>query len=156
MPFGIEIFRYAQRAGQEVIVGLSWDILLVFAFIGTLTFLDATVQSGRFVDSSVLAHCDSVSSDESYICLPPNREGRRDAVRSDAGDAVRSDAGDAVRSDADDEEAEAEEDGRNAPRRWDRPSATSVLDDGEVRRRQGSGGGSPRSETVCYSKHSKQ
>ncbi|WP_049986971.1 cytochrome b/b6 domain-containing protein [Halobellus rufus] len=39
MPFGIDIFRYAQRAGREVIVGLSWDILLVFAFIGTLTFL---------------------------------------------------------------------------------------------------------------------
>jgi len=83
MPFGIEIFRYAQRAGQEVIVGLSWDILLVFAFIGTLTFLDATVQSGRFVDSSVLAHCDSVSSDESYICLPRNSAEYRPLRTSD-------------------------------------------------------------------------
>lgn len=39
MPFGIDVFRYARRAGREVIVGLSWDVLLVLAFLGTLTFL---------------------------------------------------------------------------------------------------------------------
>ena len=39
MPFGIDIFRSTQRAGREVIVGLSWDVLLVLAFVATLTFL---------------------------------------------------------------------------------------------------------------------
>lgn len=39
MPLGIDIFRYARRTGREVIVGLSWDVLVLFALIGTLTFL---------------------------------------------------------------------------------------------------------------------
>lgn len=39
MPLGIDIFRYTRRIGREVVVGLSWDVLLLFAFIGTLTFL---------------------------------------------------------------------------------------------------------------------
>ncbi|MFB6196777.1 MAG: cytochrome b/b6 domain-containing protein [Halobacteriaceae archaeon] len=39
MPFGIDIFRTTERSGQEVIVGLSWDILLVFSFIATAIFL---------------------------------------------------------------------------------------------------------------------
>jgi cytochrome b subunit of formate dehydrogenase len=39
MPYGIEIFRYAQRSGSEVIVGLRWDTLLILAFVATLTFL---------------------------------------------------------------------------------------------------------------------
>jgi cytochrome b subunit of formate dehydrogenase len=39
MPFGIDIFRFAQRTGSDVIVGLSWDILLLLAFVGTLVFL---------------------------------------------------------------------------------------------------------------------
>lgn len=39
MPFGIDLFRFAQRAGREVVVGLSWDVLLLLAFVATLTFL---------------------------------------------------------------------------------------------------------------------
>lgn len=39
MPFGIDVFRFTQRAGREVVVGLSWDVLLVLAFVATLTFL---------------------------------------------------------------------------------------------------------------------
>jgi formate dehydrogenase gamma subunit len=39
MPFGIDILRYEQLFGQRVVAGLSWDILLVFAFISTLVFL---------------------------------------------------------------------------------------------------------------------
>lgn len=39
MPFGIDIFRYEQLFGQRVIVGLSWDLLLIFTFVGTLVFL---------------------------------------------------------------------------------------------------------------------
>lgn len=39
MPFGIDVFRFARRAGSEVVVGLSWDVLLLLAFVATLTFL---------------------------------------------------------------------------------------------------------------------
>lgn len=39
MPFGIDVFRFARRAGAEVIVGLSWDVLLLIALVATLTFL---------------------------------------------------------------------------------------------------------------------
>lgn len=39
MPYGIDVLRYEQSFGQQVIVGLSWDILLVFAFVAALTFL---------------------------------------------------------------------------------------------------------------------
>ncbi len=39
MPFGIDVFRVTRRAGREVVVGLSWDVLLLIAFVATLTFL---------------------------------------------------------------------------------------------------------------------
>lgn len=39
MPFGIDVFRFENRFGQEVVVGLSWDILLVFALVASLVFL---------------------------------------------------------------------------------------------------------------------
>lgn len=39
MLLGINVFRFARRAGSEVIVGLSWDALLVIGLIATLTFL---------------------------------------------------------------------------------------------------------------------
>ena len=39
MPYGIDILRYEQTFGQRVVVGLSWDILLVFAFVAALVFL---------------------------------------------------------------------------------------------------------------------
>ena len=39
MPLGIDLYRFAQRAGREVVVGLSWDVLLLIAFAATLTFL---------------------------------------------------------------------------------------------------------------------
>jgi formate dehydrogenase subunit gamma len=39
MPFGIDIFRVGERIGQDVIIGLSWDVLLLLVLIGTLIFL---------------------------------------------------------------------------------------------------------------------
>jgi len=39
MPYGIDILRYQQAFGQRVVVGLSWDILLVFAFVAAFVFL---------------------------------------------------------------------------------------------------------------------
>lgn len=39
MPFGIDVFRFDQPFGQQVVVGLSWDILLAFTFVATLVFL---------------------------------------------------------------------------------------------------------------------
>lgn len=39
MVFGIDVFRVTRRAGREVVVGLSWDVLLLIAFVATLTFL---------------------------------------------------------------------------------------------------------------------
>lgn len=39
MAFGIDVFRTARRTGQEVVVGLSWDVLVLFALIASLTFL---------------------------------------------------------------------------------------------------------------------
>lgn len=39
MPFGIEIFRYQSRFGQDIVVGLSWDVLAIFAFVAALVFL---------------------------------------------------------------------------------------------------------------------
>lgn len=39
MPLGIDIFRFEQRFGQEVVTGLSWDILLVFGLIASMVFL---------------------------------------------------------------------------------------------------------------------
>lgn len=39
MPFGIDIFRTTERLGREVIVGLSWDMVYVFAALAALVFL---------------------------------------------------------------------------------------------------------------------
>ena len=39
MPYGIDVFRYEELIGQRIVAGLSWDILLIFAFVATLTFL---------------------------------------------------------------------------------------------------------------------
>lgn len=39
MPFGIEVFRYTESFGRRVVVGLSWDVVLIFAFVAALTFL---------------------------------------------------------------------------------------------------------------------
>ncbi|MFB6131149.1 MAG: hypothetical protein ABEJ28_10055, partial [Salinigranum sp.] len=39
MPLGIDVFRYQHPFGKPVIVGLSWDVLLVFAAIAALVFL---------------------------------------------------------------------------------------------------------------------
>jgi len=39
MPYGIDVLRYEQSFGQQVVVGLTWDVLLVFAFVAALVFL---------------------------------------------------------------------------------------------------------------------
>lgn len=39
MPYGIDVLRYEESFGQQVVVGLSWDVLLVFAFVAALVFL---------------------------------------------------------------------------------------------------------------------
>jgi formate dehydrogenase subunit gamma len=39
MQFGIDIFRFNRRLGEEVVVGLTWDVLLIFAFVAALVFL---------------------------------------------------------------------------------------------------------------------
>lgn len=36
---GFEIFRYERGAGQELVIGLSWELLVLFTFIAFLTFL---------------------------------------------------------------------------------------------------------------------
>lgn len=37
--FGLRVFRYERAAGQEVITGLSWDMLVLFTFISFFVFL---------------------------------------------------------------------------------------------------------------------
>jgi len=39
MPSGIEVFRYGYPFGQQSILGLSWDVLLVFATVAMFIFL---------------------------------------------------------------------------------------------------------------------
>jgi len=39
MQLGIDIFRFNRRLGEEVVVGLTWDVLLIFAFVAAFTFL---------------------------------------------------------------------------------------------------------------------
>lgn len=37
--FGVQIFRYEQAFGQEIVTGLSWEVLTVFVFLAFFTFL---------------------------------------------------------------------------------------------------------------------
>lgn len=39
MPFGIDIFRFNRRLGEEVVVGLTWEVLMIFAFVAVFVFL---------------------------------------------------------------------------------------------------------------------
>ncbi|WP_435126906.1 cytochrome b/b6 domain-containing protein [Halobaculum sp. D14] len=64
MPFGIDLFRFARRAGQEVIVGLSWDVLLVLAFVATLTFLGHYILRELWNPTTPSATGDEPSKDE--------------------------------------------------------------------------------------------
>lgn len=36
---GIDLFRYQRAAGQDVVAGLSWDVLVIFSFVAVFTFL---------------------------------------------------------------------------------------------------------------------
>lgn len=55
---GFEVFRYARFAGQDVVVGLSWDMLVLLVSVGFFVFLV------HFVIREVLNPTDHISLDD--------------------------------------------------------------------------------------------
>lgn len=62
--FGIPIFRYERASGQEVVAGLSWDVLVLFTFLAFFVFLVHFIVRDVINPTEHTARPNQPSSDE--------------------------------------------------------------------------------------------